>query len=165
MNTSGIFITSDHLKSLSKQEQDLLFNIISGRSPTVDMPTTSLSTDPSSEVEDEHFVELSPGQAREFYAGCSAKTRKAIDVIADSDSRRFQLADVAKAIGVKTTELTGVWGGLTRRSKTITGDNSAYLIDWNKHEGIWDDEGNYIDHTAEVTELTYRSFRKALGRS
>jgi hypothetical protein len=116
-------------------------------------------------VEDTHFAELSPGQARDFYAGCGPKTRKAIDVIADSASRRFQLADVAKAIGVEPKDLTGVWGGLTRRLKTITGDSDAYLIDWTKSDPVLDDKENYVDHRGEVTELTYRSFRKALGRS
>lgn len=165
MNTSGIFITTDHLKSLPRQHRDFLFAIISGQETVLNVAGEPRSAIPDSEVEDDHFAELSPGQARDFYAGCGPKTRKAIDVIADSASRQFQIADVAKALGVKPNELTGVWGGLTRRLKTITGDADAYLIDWTKSEAINDEEGNYVDHTGEVTELTYRSFRKALGRS
>lgn len=164
MNTSGIFITTDHLRSLPKQQQDFLFGIISGREPASYAPVELRSATNGSEVEDEHFAELSPGQARDFYAGCGVKTRKAIDVIADSASHRFQIADVAKAIGVEPNELSGVWGGLTRRLKTITGDNDAYLIDWTKSEPVLDHDENYIDHTGEVTEMTYNSFRKALGR-
>lgn len=165
MNTSGIFITADHLKSLPAQEQDFLFGIISGRGAVMPEPATPRPSSQDVDVEDEHFAELSPGQARDFYAGCGAKTRKAIDVIADSGDRHFQVADVAKAIGVRPNELAGVWGGLTRRLKTITGDADGYLIDWTKGEPVLDDEENYIDQTGEVTELTYRSFRKALGRS
>ena len=165
MNTSGIFITTDHLKSLPKQQQDFLLSIVSGRPTASDAPAEPRSAAYDSEVEDEHFAELSPGQARDFYAGCGPKTRKAIDVIADSASRQFQIADVAKAIGVQPNELSGVWGGLTRRLKTVTGDSDAYLIDWTKSEPVVDDDDNYVDHTGEVTELTYRSFRKALGRS
>ena len=86
-------------------------------------------------------------------------------MIADSGSRHFQIADVAKAIGVQPSGLSGVWGGLTRRLKTVTGDSDAYLIDWTKSEPVVDEDDNYVDHTGEVTELTYRSFRKALGRS
>ena len=164
MNTSGIFITADHVASLPKQEQDFLFGIISGRQGGVTEPVTSRSSPQDVDVEDEHFAELSPGQARDFYAGCGAKTRKALEVISDSGDRHFQVADVAKAIGVRANELAGVWGGLTRRLKTITGDADAYLIDWTKSEPVFDDEENYIDQTGEVTELTYRSFRKALGR-
>ncbi len=164
MNVSGIFITTDHLKSLSKQEQDFLFGIIGG-SRAASNSLEPLPTIHESKVEDEHFAELSPGQARDFYSGCGTKTRKAIDVIADSASCQFQIADVAKAIGVRPSDLTGVWGGLTRRLKTITGDSDAYLIDWTKSEPILDGNENYVDQTGEVTELTYRSFRKALGRS
>lgn len=165
MNTSGIFITTDHLKSLPKQEQDFLFGIISGRKTAMDAPASQPASQEEDVEEDEHFAELSPGQARDFYAGCGPKTRKAIDVIADSASRHFQIADVAKAIGVQPSDLSGVWGGLTRRLKTITGDSDAYLIDWTKSEPVVDEDDNYVDHTGEVTELTYRSFRKALGRS
>ena len=162
MNTDGIFITTTTIKSLPKPEQDFLFGIISGRETGAPEPRPEADDGGS---EDEHFAELSPGQARDFYSGCGLKTRKAIDVIAGSESRRFQIADVAKALGVQPSELTGVWGGLTRRLKTITGDSAAYLIDWEKNEAVYDDEGNYADHTGEVTELTYRSFRKALGRA
>lgn len=164
MNTSGIFITIDHLKSLPKEEQDFLLRIVSGREAGRDALGAEAAAREST-VEDEHFAELSPGQARDFYTGCGPKTKKAIDVIADSSSRRFQLADVAKALSVKPSELTGVWGGLTRRVKTVTGDDAAYLIDWTKSDPVCDENDVYVDHTGEVTELTYQSFRKALGRS
>ena len=164
MNTSGIFITTDHVKSLSKDEQAFLFRLIGGDltgdtfGESLQHPATGADTS-----YDHHFVELSPGQAREFYAGCNEKTRKAVEVIARSGDRFFQLAAVAKAIGVTAPELRGVWSGLTRRARTLTGDASAYLIDWSKGEAIVDSEGKYIDQRGEVTELTYRSFRKALG--
>ena len=162
MNTDGIFITTTTIKSLPKPEQDFLFGIISGREMVAG---ESKSAAEDEELEDEHFAELSPGQARDFYSGCGVKTRKAIDVIADSASHRFQLADIAEALGEKPGDLRGVWSGLTRRLKTITGDSGAYLIDWAKNKGVFDDDGNYVDHTGELTEMTYRSFRKALGRS
>jgi hypothetical protein len=164
MNTSGLFITIDDIKSLSKEDQDFLFRIIGGSKRVGNTPADDF-IDEQSSVDDEHFAELSPGQAREFLAGCGQKTRKAIEVIASSNSNQFQIADVAKALGVRPSELTGVWGGLTRRLKTVTGDYSAYLIDWAKNDPISDEDGNYLDHTGEVTELTRRSFRKALGLS
>ena len=163
MNTSGIFITADHLKSLAKKDQDFLFDILTGRKNTLPEPTVSHTTSQEADVEDEHFAELSPKQARDFYSGCGTSTRKAIDVIARSDSKYFQLADVAKETETAPSDLSGVWGGLTRRVKTITGDSDAYLIDWTKSDAVCDEEGNYIDHKGEVTEMTYRSFRKALG--
>ena len=163
MNTSGIFITADDLKSLAKKDQDFLFDILTGRKNTLSEPTGSHTSSQEEDMEDEHFAELSPRQAREFYAGCGSSTRKAIDVIARSDSKYFQLADVAKETGVAPSDLSGVWGGLTRRVKTITGDSDAYLIDWEKSDPVYDEDEKYIDHKGEVTEMTYRSFRKALG--
>uniref|UniRef100_UPI001AEC026F hypothetical protein n=1 Tax=Methylobacterium sp. B1 TaxID=91459 RepID=UPI001AEC026F len=66
-------------------------------------------------------------------------------------------------VGVSAPELRGVWGGLTRRTKTITGDPNAYLIDWSKSEAEFDENGTYIDQRGEVTEMTYQSLRKAFG--
>ncbi|TAY99670.1 hypothetical protein [Rhizobium leguminosarum] len=164
MNTSGIFITADHVKSLSKDEQAFLFKLIGGNFETGNLRETMQETATDTDaVYDHHFVEFSPGQAREFYAGCNEKTRKAVEVIARSDKPFFQLAAVADAIGVAAPELRGVWSGLTRRARTLTGDAGAYLIDWSKGEAIYDDDGAYSDQRGEVTELTYKSFRKALG--
>jgi hypothetical protein len=164
MNTSGIFITTEHLKSMTKQDQNFLFGILSARGG-VPEPSEPGATAHNSTLDDEHFAELSPGQAREFYTGCGPKTKKAIEVIADSSSHQFHLADIAKAVGEKPSKLRGVWGGLTRRLTTVTGDSEAYLIDWSRSELVTDDDGNCVDHIGEVTELTYRSFRKILGRS
>jgi len=59
--------------------------------------------------------------------------------------------------------LRGVWGGLTRRLYTVMGTDDVYLIDWSR-EAVYDDNGQYVDHTGEVTEMTYRSFRKILKK-
>lgn len=167
MNSSGIFITADHIKSLSNDERLFLFSLIGGdqHPQAFRLDNAAQNGFTNNQSEDPHFVEFSPSQAREFYAGCNEKTRKAIEVIARSDDRHFQLADVAEAVGVTAPELKGVWSGLTRRSRTVTGDNDAYLIDWAKSEAIYDEDGNYSDQRGEVSEFTYRSFRKALGIS
>lgn len=169
MNTSGIFISAEHVKSLSKEQQEFLFSLIGGGATAPRNPDGVIAqmNEPVSEnlEYDPHFVEFSPSQAREFYAGCKDKTRKAVEVIAKSSDRFFQLADVAQAIGVTAPELKGVWSGLTRRARSITGDADAYLVDWNKSEGVFDQSGNYIDHRGEITEMTHASFRKALGLS
>ncbi|MES2120504.1 MAG: hypothetical protein V4513_08015 [Pseudomonadota bacterium] len=162
MNTSGIFITSEHLKSLPKTQQDFLFGILTGAEAAHTATTQPASS--AAEVDDLHFVELSPAQAREFYAGCGEKTKKAIDAMVSGSSPKFQVADVAKALGVNAPELRGVWGGLTRRAQTITGDDEAYLVDWSTSEAVYDENGKYADQAGWLTELTYNSFRKALAR-
>lgn len=168
MDISGVYISSTRLKSLSLEDRAFVFGLITDAPP----PPSSISQDgPSPAVpdgvqvqanEDEHFAELSPSQAREFYAGCGEKTKKAVEAIAVSPSRMIQVADIAKAVGVQAFELRGVWGGLTRRTATVTGDPKAHLFDWHEGTQKHDEEGNYVDQIGEVTELTYNSFRKAL---
>lgn len=164
METTGVYITAAHIKSMTKEEQAFLFGLLTGNPAPVPKPSISPPAAAGAALgqEDEHFAELSPGQARDFYNGCGVKTKTAIATIAASPSRNFQVADVARAIGVKPSELRGVWGGLTRRLQTVTGDGEAYLIDWNRGSPEYDRAGNYVDQVGEVTEMTYRSFRKVL---
>lgn len=168
MDASGIYISSTRLKSLSLEERTFVLGLITDDPPP---PSLALQDSPlpaapgGADVqvnEDEHFAELSPSQAREFYAGCGEKTKKAVEAIAASPLRMIQVADIAKAVGVQAFELRGVWGGLTRRTATVTGDPKARLLDWHEGTQKHDQEGNYVDQIGEVTELTYNSFRKAL---
>lgn len=158
-NTSGIYITATDLQSLPTAARDAILGLLSGASTRV----SDIALAAVSDVEDENFAELSPGQARTFLEGCSVKTKKALETIVSGPTRFFQVADVARALDVSAPELRGVWGGLTRRTQTITNDSDAYLIDWTKGEAVYDDEDNYIDQRGEVAELTYRSLRKAFG--
>lgn len=161
MNTGGIYITMEYLKSRPQEDQDFVFDLLRGQAAgALRKPESAADV---TMMDDDHFAELSPSQAREFYDGCGAKIQKAIETIATGSSRHFQLADIAKVLGVRANELRGVWGGMTRRTKTITGDDEGYLIDWVRSGEVYDDENNYIDHPGALTEMTYRSFRKVLG--
>jgi hypothetical protein len=168
MDTSGIYISSTRLKSLSLEQRTFVLGLITGdpQAPSLALHDSPALVAPgSADIQvnkDDHFAELSPGQARDFYAGCGEKTKRAVDAIAASPSRMIQVADIAKAVGVEASELRGVWGGLTRRTATVTGDPKAYLFDWHEGTQKYDQEGNYVDQTGEVTELTYSSLRKAL---
>ena len=168
MNDSGIYISAAIVKSRSPDERAWLFGLLTGDGPAFpslsgdDAASQSTPAEEDQNEQDEHFAELSPGQARDYYTGCGEKTKKALEAMAASSSRFFQVADVAKAVGVPAPELRGVWGGLTRRLQTVTGDAAAYLVDWNGSEPEHDENGVYIDQRGELTELTYRSLRKAL---
>lgn len=172
METSGIYITSTLIATLSSAERAFVLGLVSGeRAPLqnsaqqeTDIPARAAPTPKDKDADyDEHFAELSPGQAREFYKGCGAKTRAVIDVIAASNSRAFQLADVARALSAEAGSLRNVWSGLTMRTRTITRDESAYLIDWTGKQ-IYDENDVYVDQTGEVSELTYNSFRKLMTK-
>lgn len=162
MNTGGIYITMEYLKSRPQEDQDFVFDLLRGQAAVALRKPVSAAADITI-TDDDHFAELSPSQAREFYDGCGAKIQKALETIAAGSSRHFQLADIAKVLGVRANELRGVWGGITRRTKTITGDDEGYLIDWVVAGEVYDDESNYIDQPGALAEMTYRSFRKVLG--
>lgn len=159
--STGIYIDRTEFGSwpadLQKRVLDQMFHSLG----TAIQPSAGFSQE--SEEVAEHFAELAPGQARDLYLGCQPKTKKVIESIAHSASRKFQIADVAKSVGEAPAGLQGIWSGLTRRTRTVTGDPQAYLIDWTKSEATFDSDGNYVDQRGEVTEITYRAFRKALG--
>lgn len=166
---NGIFITGERIASLGKEQQAWLLSLVTGeKAPSLDMGapvldvTKSTNGSVNDEGDDEDFAELSPRQARDFYQGCGEKTRKAVEAIARSSSHRFQVADVAKAVGVPAGDLRGVWGGLTRRTQTVLDDTDAYLIHWHDGTQKYADDGSYIDQVGEVTEMTHQSLRKAL---
>jgi len=152
MNNSGIFLSTKTLNSASPAIRSKILELLMGSE------TAMQSAD--DDFHDDHFIEFSPGQVKTFINGCSEKTRNALEIMAKSPSRRFQLADIAVALDVEPSELRGVWGGLTRRTQTVSGDSEGYLVYW-VGEGIHDENGEYIDHVGELTEMTYQSLRKA----
>lgn len=111
----------------------------------------SITTDESEEPAD-----LSVAQAKKFLDRVSDKVRTTIRVIAESDPSGFDLARVREGLGVDDgTDLRGVWGGITKRVRTVLGDDEAYLIWWTEQEsGDW---------TGRVSATTHRSFGKVLG--
>lgn len=165
MTQTGIFIGLNEFKSWPQALQDQLIERLFGSSRialNIPTPVVEMAAPLSDEiVEDEHFAELSPSQAREFLNGCGKKTKAAVIAMASSNDRFFQLRDVALALKMPASELSGVWSGLTRRIRTVTCDPAAYLIYWHG-EAQYDEDGNYIDHRGELNEMTYVAFRKAL---
>jgi hypothetical protein len=111
--------------------------------------------------EEDQPADLSIAQAKRHLEGCSEKTKKAIRFIVGGNSREFQISALAKALGMKTNEMGGLWSGLTKRTRTVLGDKKARLFAWPKNQ--YDVKENWIDATGTVSEMTYTSFRTALG--
>lgn len=141
---NGIFISSEALREAPEHVRRSILDLVLGDGADMLRPAES----------DAGVVELSPGQVKAFLEGCSEKTKLALETMARSSSRQFKLNAVAKALDVDADGLKGVWGGLTRRTKTITGDPSAYLIDWIEDEQL----DQWI---GELSEMTYQSLRRA----
>lgn len=106
--------------------------------------------------ESEEPADLSVAQAKKFLDRVSDKVRTTVRTIAEADPSGFDLARVKEALGVDdSTDLRGVWGGITKRVRTVLGDDEAYLVWWTEQEsGDW---------KGRVSATTHRSFGKVLG--
>jgi hypothetical protein len=49
--------------------------------------------------------------------------------------------------------------GLTRRTRNILNDPGAILICW-RRDGIYAEDGEYVDHIGRVSPMTHESLRK-----
>lgn len=100
-----------------------------------------------------NIANLDLASAKLFLAGCQAKTKRVLRLIIDRDGQ-FLLRDLERAANVRAGGLSGVWTGLTKRTRTITGKPVAKLIHWDeKKEGEW---------RGMMTKRTTDSLRAAL---
>ena len=100
---------------------------------------------------DEEVAELGIQSARAFLQGCSDRTGEVLEKIVKLGDT-FSLRELERRCGAEPGALRGVWTGLTKRTRTITGDPDAVLIDWSGP----DDEGDYRGRLAPVTLDAFR---------
>jgi hypothetical protein len=175
MNTSAsIVIPTDIFRSLPIEVQEILIGALRGdaggsslaaampgkTSESQDSPVSSEEVAASDEALDEQ-TDLSPAQFKKLVDGCGTKTKAALRAMVAGPTSAFKVAAVAKAVGCAPGELTGVWSGITKRVRTVTGDRGAYLWDWG--DAKYDENERYIDQDVTVSETTYRSGRRVFS--
>ncbi|WP_133158623.1 hypothetical protein [Mixta theicola] len=101
-------------------------------------------------------TDLSSLQAEKLVRGLSGKSRSVLKAILENSdsSNGFWCEELASELGIEVTDLTGVWSGLTRRIRTVTGSSDAYLISW-----AWDDERQ--DYYGRMHQTTFKNCKKA----
>ena len=104
---------------------------------------------------DQEYAELGVQAARAFLQGCGEKTTQALRLIISS-GENFSAQKLEEEMQVEQGALKGVWTGLTKRVRTITGDPSAILIAWEENS----DDGDWIGRLMPVTR---EAFRRALS--
>ncbi len=139
MNIDGIFVPTNVFLSLSEDVRNTLINALKG-----DVL--------SGQNEDDGLAEFSPAQAKKFLDGCSEKTKNVVREMVKGNTRHFHIEDLGFA-----ESLSGVWAGITKRTRTVLDDADAYLIDW----GGQQEEKDY--NAGSLSEMTYKSLRKAFG--
>jgi hypothetical protein len=111
----------------------------------------------SEDWEDEEggeYAELGLQAARAFLQGCNEKTTDAIQKIVEAGGS-FSLRQLESDMGVVSGGLRGVWTGLTKRVRTITGDDEVRLLEW-----VEEADGDY---TGRLMPVTREAFRRALA--
>lgn len=153
-----ISISEDVLQSLPQGVKDALLLEIQRR-----VQGTAAVAAPTGEGQDvvdgNEPADLSLAQAPRYLEGCSDKTKRVLRAIV-VEGREFRLSALAQSLNLSFDALGGVWGGLTKRTRTILGDKNARLIIWRKN--FYDAQDTWQDAAGEMSEETYRSLRKAL---
>jgi hypothetical protein len=98
----------------------------------------------------EDVVDLTPGEVEDFMSGCSEKTIAGLRVFAEHGP--VIQAKLLNDVGIE--KYGHFQGRITQRTRTITGDEDAYLFAWDDWEEVEEGEGQYA-----VTQATYRSLR------
>lgn len=99
-------------------------------------------------------IDFTSEQAAEFLSRCAHKTRQVLIEILTRPEAGFLISEIAKAMGEKQPgRLRGVWGGLTKRTRTISGLDDAQLFRWTKHGPDWH---------GQLSKTTFASFKALL---
>jgi len=92
-------------------------------------------------------IELDVEEARLFLETCSPKTKKVLAAIIDRKGQ-FDSRELEESLGIGT--LRGVWTGLTRRIRSLTGNDSASLFHWKYDESSYPYQGTMADYTVQA---------------
>ena len=156
-----ISVTID-LDTLVPAQKQILIELLQGEAEALDIE--NLPTLDQDATADDNLVKFSQAEARDFLKGCSKKSRAAIQAMTKKRGRFFHLRDVAEALGVKPDDISHtLWSGLTRRTRTISGDPDSYLSGWDA-EGVYDEDETLLDWRGWLTPETRDAFRAVLDK-
>lgn len=119
------------------------------------LPALPSTTERFDNEEHCEYAELGLQAARAFLLGCSDRTIEVLTLIVKA-GESFSLRELERASKVGNSGLRGVWTGLTKRVRTITGDADTALIEWSGP-----DEND--DYRGRLAPMTLDAFRRALA--
>ena len=140
---------------LSKLKQSSRADIMS-----VLLRSTAAAMPPQNQAEGfewDEVVDLTPDQVEEFMQGCSQQTVAGLKVIAEHGP--VIAANLLQEAGIEN--YGHFQGRVTKRTRTVTGDKSAFLFTWDYWSEGENAERGY-GHYA-VTDTTFRSLRGFFG--
>lgn len=118
---TSITISLEKFLGLTKSTQDEILNVF-----REDMPTINTNT-----VEGE----LTRKQVNAFLNGLSEKSKTVLKAIVENfENNNIHYKQLIKKLDMVDENLTGVWSGITKRSRNIATDPNFDLIDWNTRD-------------------------------
>jgi hypothetical protein len=109
----------------------------------------------SPDVSSTPATEFSVNEMRKFLGGVKDKTRTLLTEIAKTEAR-FNVGEVLARLGWKMEDIRGVQSGITKRTRTISGDADAEFF----ASVVWDDDINKC--ISEVHPSTHTALRVLL---
>ena len=140
-----ISLTTDEFKQLSVESKNEILTLLG--------ITFEIDTN------DEFAEKLNTRMTREFMTNLSPKTKIVLQKIIDFGKSGFWLDELEKDIQAEIKEeIGGVWGGLTRRVRTVSGIDDAELIEWGSS-----DDGERIH--GKLHPATYQNLKNFFTNS
>ena len=127
-------------------------------SSRADIIRTFFPPDRSSSGQDDYdwddVADLTPGQVEELISGCGEKTTSGLRIIAEHGP----VIHASLLDDVEIESYGNFQGGVTRRTRTVTGDRHIRLFAFDN----WPDQPDGIGHFA-VSSTTHRSLKIYFG--
>lgn len=118
---TSITISLEKFLGLTKSTQDEILNIFREELQTINTNTVE--------------GELTRKQVNAFLSGLSEKSKTVLKAIVENfDNNHIHYEQLIKKLDMVDENLTGVWSGITKRSRNIANDQNFDLIDWNTRD-------------------------------
>jgi hypothetical protein len=135
---SYIALSIEDLQKLSSEARKEVFNLLGYAEHFED------------EDEDETGGELTKKQIVNFLSGMSEKSKNVLKtMIMSFDGNKISEIALMEELGMVGESLTGVWAGITKRARTVSGDQDLFLINWSYDEASNDNIGRFNPNTYE----------------
>ncbi len=148
MRTDGLILSFETFGSLSISCQAEILKALGVERPLSEDAETASGDSTSA-------TKFTVNQMREFLDGVGDKTRTVLEGVA-AQPYRFNVGELLDRLGMQYADLRGVLAGLTKRSRTIAGDDEASFF----ATVVWEDDMRKC--VSEVHPVTHAALKKLL---
>lgn len=137
-------------------EEDLASFTKTTRSEIAAFVQNQLFMDEEVESTDGQAIDLSSSQVSELINKISKKSLSVLRAMVKEGEDGFYYDDIAEAIGEEEDDLRGVFSGLTRRVRNVTGEPKAELFD------KWVDYDHDDRRWGQMNLVTFNNLKRIL---